>query len=165
MEGEETFFFFIQTKKPLMFFRSIKFKSIRFKSIRFKSIVFKSIGFESIRFYPCIWTSWKAVLSNLRSRNTFSMDMEPFSLLNYMEKQKNPWSIQSLKIFFSVSRKCSLTSTLGIENWLSCDGGRGNFFFLDTDQKAFDVFRSIRFRSIRFKSIRFKSIRFNINVI
>ena len=34
------------------------------------------------------------------------------------------------------------------------------FFFLDTDQKVFDVFRSIRFRSIRFKSIRFKSIRF-----
>ena len=36
--------------------------------------------------------------------------------------------------------------------------GEETFFFLDTDQKAFDVFRSIRFRSIKFKSIGFKSI-------
>ena len=38
--------------------------------------------------------------------------------------------------------------------------GEETFFFLDTDQKAFDVFRSIRFRSIRFRSTKFKSIGF-----
>ena len=64
------------------------FRSIRFRSIGFKSIRFKSIGFKSTGFYPCSWTSWKAVLSNLGSRNTFSMEMEPFSLFNYMENRK-----------------------------------------------------------------------------
>ena len=145
MEGEETCFFLDTDQKAFDVFRSMRFRSMRFKStgfksigfksIGFKSIGFKSIGFKSIEFYPCSWTSWKAVLSKFGVKKHFFHGYGTFQLIQLHEKQKNPWSIQSLKIFFSVFKK--------IESYLDFRNRELTFFwwkerklfFLDTDQK------------------------------